>query len=81
MTEYFNSARNLAQNKIRGIDMMRHSASVQINLDIFGQSQWQYAVKSTLVLIAVTRDLFSNSIFFIDKTNLQKNNLTPLTFE
>lgn len=59
MTRYFESAPH-----IRGIDMMRHSATVQANLDIFGDENWQDAVNLILVLVPLTKDLFANSRFF-----------------
>jgi len=40
MTRYFQSA----PKHIRGIDMMRHSATVQPNLDIFENEDWHSAV-------------------------------------
>jgi glutamate--cysteine ligase len=62
MTRYFQSAPQL-----RGIDMMRHTATVQANLDIFGDKNWQDAVNLTLILIPLTRHLFANSKFFKNK--------------
>ncbi|WP_161597539.1 glutamate-cysteine ligase family protein [Fluviispira multicolorata] len=65
MTRYFNSAPN-----IRGIDMMRHSATVQANVDIFGDENWQDAVNLTLVLIPLTAKLFANSKYFKNNKSL-----------
>ncbi|WP_186644705.1 glutamate-cysteine ligase family protein [Fluviispira vulneris] len=62
MTRYFNSA-----PQIRGIDMMRHSATVQANVDIFGDENWEDAVNLTLVLIPLTAKLFANSKYFKNK--------------
>lgn len=62
MTRYFESAPH-----IRGIDMMRHSATVQANLDIFGDENWQDAVNLVLVLIPLTSGLFANSRYFKGK--------------
>lgn len=59
MTRYFESAPH-----IRGIDMMRHSATVQANLDIFGDENWQDAVNLILVLVPITQKLFANSRYF-----------------
>lgn len=59
MTRYFES-----EPSIRGVDMMRHSATVQANLDIFGADHWQDAVNLILVLIPITQKLFANSRFF-----------------
>lgn len=59
MTRYFNSAPG-----VRGIDMMRHSATVQANLDIFGNAHWQDAVNLMLVLVPLTSALFANSRYF-----------------
>ncbi|APJ03844.1 glutamate-cysteine ligase family protein [Silvanigrella aquatica] len=62
MTRYFESA-----PQIRGIDMMRHTATIQANLDIFGDENWQDAVNLTLVLIPITSSLFANSCYFKGK--------------
>lgn len=59
MTRYFESA-----PQVRGIDMMRHSATVQANLDIFGDENWQDAVNLILVLVPITQKLFANSQYF-----------------
>jgi glutamate--cysteine ligase len=62
MTRYFDSAPQL-----RGVDMMRHSATVQANLDIFGDENWQDAVDLILVLVPITQNLFANSRFIKGK--------------
>lgn len=59
MTRYFNSAPG-----VRGLDMMRHSATVQANLDIFGNVHWHDAVNLMLVLVPITAGLFANSRYF-----------------
>jgi len=63
MTRYFQSA----PSEIRGIDMMRHSATVQPNLDIFGNSEWHSGVKLILQLVPITNKMFANSKFFHNK--------------
>lgn len=62
MTRYFESVPH-----VRGVDMMRHSATVQANLDIFGDENWQDAVNLILVLIPLTSGLFANSHYFKGK--------------
>jgi glutamate--cysteine ligase len=62
MTRYFESSPH-----IRGVDMMRHSATVQANLDIFGDENWQDAVNLILVLVPLTSGLFANSRYFKGK--------------
>lgn len=66
MTRYFESA----PKGIRGIDMMRHSATVQANVDVFGEGHWQDAANLTLVLIPLTRMMFSNSRYFKNQKSL-----------
>jgi glutamate--cysteine ligase len=63
MTRYFESA----PNTVRGIDMMRHCATVQANLDVFGDKNWRDAVHITMVLVPLTQYLFSNSVYFKGK--------------
>lgn len=48
----------------RGVHMMRHSATVQPNLDVFGDEDWSDAVNLCLVLTPFARHLFSNSKYF-----------------
>lgn len=60
MTRYFQSA---PQN-IRGEHMMRHCATVQANLDVFGDANWRDAVHLTTVLVPLTQYLFANSAYF-----------------
>lgn len=48
----------------RGTHMMRHSATVQPNLDVFGDNDWSDAVNLCLVLTPFARHLFSNSKYF-----------------
>lgn len=60
MTRYFESA----PSDTRGIDMMRHSATVQANIDIFGTENWHDAVNLVSILIPLTRILFANSRYF-----------------
>lgn len=63
MTRYFESA----PAEIRGIDMMRHSATVQANIDIFGTEHWHDAVNLVFVLIPLTSAMFANSRYFKNK--------------
>ena len=63
MTRYFESA----PNNVRGIDMMRHSATVQANLDVFGDKNWRDAVHLTMVLVPMTQYLFANSAYYKGK--------------
>lgn len=63
MTRYFESA----PKSIRGIDMMRHCATVQANLDVFGDKNWYDAVHLTTVLVPLTQSLFANSKYFQGK--------------
>lgn len=63
MTRYFESA----PKNIRGIDMMRHSATVQPNLDIFESSDWHSGVNLILNLVPITSAMFANSKFFHGK--------------
>ena len=60
MTRYFESN----PPALRGIHMMRHSATIQPNLDVIGEHDWQDAVDLTLTLVPLTRYLFANSAFF-----------------
>ena len=60
MTRYFESA----PKTVRGIDMMRHCATVQANLDVFGDKNWRDAVHLTMVLVPLTQYLFANSAYF-----------------
>ncbi len=60
MTRYFKSA----PSHVRGIHMMRYSATVQPNLDIFGCTNWHAGVKLILQLVPITNQLFANSAFF-----------------
>lgn len=60
MTRYFESA----PKNIRGIDMMRHSATIQPNLDIFENAQWHTGVELVLNLIPITSQMFANSRYF-----------------
>ena len=59
MTRYFESA----PKNIRGIDMMRHCATVQANLDVFGDKNWHDAVRLNVVLVPLTKYLFANCCF------------------
>jgi len=63
MTRYFESA----PQKIRGIDMMRHSATVQPNLDILDADDWHNAVNLILQLLPITSLMFANSRYFQGK--------------
>ncbi len=63
MTRYFESA----PKNFRGIDMMRHCATVQANLDVFGDKNWKDAVHLSVVLIPLTKYLFANSAYFKGK--------------
>jgi glutamate--cysteine ligase len=63
MSRYYASA----PPEVRGTHMMRHSGTVQANMDVFGQEQWQDAVNLTLVLIPLTMGLFANSNYFQGK--------------
>jgi glutamate--cysteine ligase len=65
MTRYFEGAPH-----IRGLDMMRHTATVQANLDIFGNEHWQDAVHLVLALFPFTKNLFANSCYFKGKRSL-----------
>ncbi|MES2614345.1 MAG: glutamate-cysteine ligase family protein [Bdellovibrionota bacterium] len=60
MTRYFESA----PKTVRGIDMMRHCATVQANLDVFGDTHWRDAVQLNMVLVPLTQYLFANSLYF-----------------
>lgn len=60
MTRYFQSS----PPSMRGIDMMRHSAAVQINVDISGYEEWQDAARLAIALTPLTAQLFANSRFF-----------------
>lgn len=60
MTRYFESA----PKAVRGLDMMRHCATVQANLDVFGDKNWRDAVHLTMVLVPLTQYLFANSAYF-----------------
>lgn len=57
MTRYFEGG----PPDLRAIDMMRHCATVQVNLDVFGSDQWADAVRLVTMLIPLTRYLFANS--------------------
>lgn len=63
MTRYFESA----PKSIRGIDMMRDSATVQPNLDIFKSSDWHSGVNLILNLVPITSAMFANSKYFQGK--------------
>lgn len=60
MTRYFQSA----PKTVRGLHMMRHCATVQANLDVFGDTNWRDAVHLTMVLVPLTQYLFANSRYF-----------------
>lgn len=66
MTRYFESA----PNTIRGIDMMRHSATVQPNLDVFENTDWHSAVNLILQLVPITSAMFANSKYFQGKKSI-----------
>jgi glutamate--cysteine ligase len=53
-----------SQPQGRGIDMMRHSATAQPNIDIVGGPAWNDAVQLSLVLTPMVRALFANSVYF-----------------
>jgi glutamate--cysteine ligase len=60
MTRYFNAIPGG-----RGVHMMRHTGTVQPNLDIpGGDAEWQDAVNLTFVLTPFVRHLFANSAWF-----------------
>lgn len=69
MTRYFESA----PQHVRGLDMMRHSATVQANIDVFGADNWQDAVRLTLVLIPLTAYLFANSKYFKNRKSIHRS--------
>jgi len=48
----------------RGTDMMRYSATAQPNVDVIGRDNWLDAIRLTLALTPLARDLFANSRYF-----------------
>jgi len=56
----------------RGVHMMRHTGTVQPNLDIpGGEADWQDAVNLTFVLTPFARHLFANSAWFQGRRSVE----------